>query len=156
MCAMWDDGCTIYLDRPAVCRMYGVILTIDDFCPRERLSGDEPLLFSNPQVDRLVRELYTLVDTYGRMDRDRDYTIFMPAGVLEFLLPPDEFKAFKAATHRRFWKRTPGYRTQFKSSGPYQRSLDPEVAQKRINVEAKFLTWKGMAPRTGAPAARDS
>ncbi len=115
-CAFYEQGCTVYGYRPAVCRMYGVVMDIDDTCPRERLATGEPLLFGSDEIDKLVSRFYRTVDAYGKLHPERDYTVFMPRGVLEFLIPADEVAQLKATTPAKFWRRYEGYRTQFKRS----------------------------------------
>ena len=45
-----------------------------------------------------------------------DYTVFMPRGVLEFLVTPARLAKLKARTEPKFWKRQKGYRTQYDPS----------------------------------------
>lgn len=115
-CAFYDDGCTIYPFRPSICRMYGVVLEVDEWCPRERLADGRSFVYVQPDVDRMVALYYRTLDNYGRLYPDKDYTVYMPAGVLSFLLPPGELAKLRARTEKRFWKREKGYRTQFKPS----------------------------------------
>jgi Fe-S-cluster containining protein len=115
-CAFYDDGCTIYPSRPSICRMYGVVLEVDEWCPRERLADGRSFVYVQPDVDRMIALYYRTLDAYGRLHPERDYTVYMPAGVLSFLLPPAELSRLKAKTEKRFWKREKGYRTQFKPS----------------------------------------
>lgn len=126
MCAFYVDGCTIYPIRPAICRIYGVVLEADDFCPRERLAG-KSFVYVQPEVDAVIRDYYKTLDTYGRLYPKRDYTVYMPAGVLSFLLTPAELKALKARTPRKFWKREKGYRAQFRPSHRRGKSLQTNV-----------------------------
>ncbi len=133
-CAFFDAGCSIYAFRPAVCRMYGVVLDVDDYCPRERLASGEPLLFTNEDIDRLIARFYRALDEYGKLQPDRDYTVFMPRGVLEFLLDPKEFEALRKRTPKRFWQRADGYRTQFRKSA---RMPEDQQRASRIIVRLK-------------------
>jgi len=64
----------------------------------------------------MMAALYKTLDTYGRLWPKRDYTVYMPVGVLGFLLSPERLKALKAKTPPRFWKREKGYRTQYQPS----------------------------------------
>lgn len=134
-CAFYDEGCTIYPVRPSICRMYGVVLQVDDFCPRERLSNGESFVYVQPDVDRMIARYYRTLDAYGRLFPKRDYTVFMPVGVLTFLVSAERLKALKEKTAPKFWKREKGYRTQ------YQQSYK---APKKIvtNVEFKFAIPK--------------
>lgn len=130
-CAFYDEGCTIYPKRPSICRMYGVVLEVDEWCPRERLSNGRSFVYIQPDVDRMVKLYYKTLDEYGRLYPKLDYTVFLAAGVLSFLLSPDELKALKASTPKKFWKRERGYRTQFKASPRRGESL-------RTNVKFPF------------------
>jgi len=125
-CALYADGCTVYPVRPAICRMYGVVIEADDFCPRERLAG-RSFVYVQPDVDRMVADYYRTLDAYGRMYPERDYTVYMPAGVLSFLLDKEELRKLRASTPRKFWKREKGYRTQFRPSYRRGASLQTNV-----------------------------
>lgn len=127
MCAFYDKGCTIYPFRPAVCRAYGVVIGVDEFCPRKRLPSGEPYSFVQPEMDRMMASYNLVVDSYGRRHRDRDWTVYMPAGVLSFLLSPERLAALKARTDKRFWRRYKGYRTQFEPSYRTKPSLRTNV-----------------------------
>ena len=131
LCAFFEDGCTIYPFRPAVCRAYGVVLEVDEWCPRKRLPAGRPFVFAQKETDRMLADYYRTLDTYGRLFPERDYTVYMPAGVLSLLLPPDRLKALKARTPRKFWRREKGYRMQYEPS--YRRG-----AGIRTNVKFDF------------------
>lgn len=115
MCAFYKDGagCTIYPFRPSVCRMFGPLLEPDDFCPRERLSNGRGYVFVQPEIDALIARYYRVLDAYGRKYPELDRTVFMPAGILRFLMSTDALAKLKARTQKRFWKSEKGYRTQF-------------------------------------------
>lgn len=115
-CAFFEDGCTIYPFRPSVCRMYGVTIEVDEWCPRKRLPSGKPFVFAQKESDKLAAELYRTLDTYGRENPKLDYTVYMPRGVLEFLVSPARLAKLKARTHPKFWKRQRGYRTQYTPS----------------------------------------
>lgn len=126
MCALYAEGCTVYPVRPAICRMYGVVLEADDFCPRERLNG-RSFVYVQRDVDHLVADYYRTLDAYGRAYPERDYTVYMPVGVLSFLISKDEMRRLRASTPRKFWKREKGYRTQFRPSYRRGASLQTNV-----------------------------
>lgn len=145
MCAFLEDGCTIYPFRPAVCRAYGVVLDVDEWCPRKRLETGEAFVFAQKETDRMMAGLYRVLDTYGRLFPKKDYTVYMPAGVLSFLLPPERLKALKARTPAKFWKRQRGYRTQFDPSYRKPKRL-------RTNVSFPFALPAVAAPAPQGPA----
>lgn len=127
MCAFLEDGCTIYPFRPAVCRAYGVVLEVDEWCPRNRLQSGDAFVFAQKETDRMMARLYRTLDNYGRLWPKRDYTVYMPVGVLGFLVPPERLKALKAKTDKRFWRRHKGYRTQFEPSYRTRKALRTNV-----------------------------
>lgn len=127
-CAFYEDGCTIYPFRPSICRMYGVTVEVDEWCPRKRseVTG-EPYVFAQMETDRLAAEFYRTLDNYGRMHPERDYTVYMPRGVLEFLLPPAKLAKLRAKTDKKFWRRQKGYRTQYEPSYSRKKSTVSNV-----------------------------
>ncbi len=113
MCAFYADGCTIYPFRPAVCRMYGVVLELNDDCPRRRLASGREFVWIDPAADRAVRELYRAVDDYGALFPRADCSRYLAAGLLMFMLPQEEVAAIRARTPAKFWRTLHGYRGQF-------------------------------------------
>ena len=131
MCAFFEDGCTVYPFRPGVCRMYGVMLDIDEWCPRKRLASGEPFTYGQVESDALIARFYKILDDYGEDFPHLDYTVYMPHGVLFFLVPAARLEALKARTAKRFWKRQTGYRTQYEASYDRDKPL-------RTNVKFDF------------------
>lgn len=140
MCAFFEDGCTIYPFRPAVCRMYGVVLEVDEWCPRKRLPSGEAFVFAQKETDRLMAGFYRVLDTFGRLDPKLDYTMYMPAAVLGFLLPPERLNALKARTPAKFWRRQRGYRSNYTPSYRKKPAL-------RSNVSFPFALPSTTPPR---------
>lgn len=122
MCALFENGCTVYGFRPLVCRMFGVVLEADKTCPRQRAASGRPLIFAGKDVDALVREYYLLLDTYGRRFPSKDWTQYMPAALLTRWLPAAELARLKRDTPAKLWRRSRGYRTQYVPS--YRRWSD--------------------------------
>lgn len=117
MCPFFEDGCSIYPVRPGVCRMYGVTLEVDEWCPRKRLnSRGVAYIYGQKETDRLAASFYKVLDDYGRAFPKLDHTVFMPRGVLEFLVPAERMKKLRARTAPKFWRREKGYRTQYQAS----------------------------------------
>ncbi|HEX2021264.1 MAG TPA: YkgJ family cysteine cluster protein [Candidatus Thermoplasmatota archaeon] len=135
-CAFFEDGCSIYPFRPAVCRAYGVVLEVDEWCPRKRLPAGRPFVFAQKETDRQMAELYRTLDAWGRLHPRLDYTVYMPAGVLSFLLPPARLKALKARTPKKFWKRERGYRMQYT---PSYRTAESRRTNVRFPFAEKYL-----------------
>ncbi|MHB8604870.1 MAG: YkgJ family cysteine cluster protein [Thermoplasmatota archaeon] len=117
MCAFYDLGCQIHPDRPAICRMYGVILELNDDCPRTRLASGKEYLYVGPEVDALVREFYSVVDDYGKLFPRLDHSQHVAAGVLPFFRTKTEIATLRRGTKPKFWKTTYGYRSSFVPSG---------------------------------------
>lgn len=136
-CAFFEDGCTIYPFRPSICRMYGVVLETDEWCPREKLSNGKSFVYVQKDVDQMVAHYYRTLDAYGRMFPKLDHTVYMPAGVLYFLLAPKRYEKLKATTPKKFWKREKGYRTQFQPSYRRGESLQTNVRVKWMIPAAK-------------------
>ena len=130
-CAFFEDGCTIYPFRPSICRMYGVTVEVDEWCPRKRLPSGQPYVFAQKETDRLAAEFYRTLDAYGRLYPKLDYTVYMPRGVLEFLVSPARLAKLRAKTPAKFWKRQRGYRTQYT---PSYAKREP----RRTNVQFPF------------------
>lgn len=116
MCAFFEDGCSIYAWRPSVCRAYGVTIEVDEWCPRKRLPSGEPFVFAQKETDRFMAHFYKTLDVYGRLFPERDYTVYMPRGVLEFLVDKKRLAALRKRTAPKFWKRQTGYRMQYDPS----------------------------------------
>jgi Fe-S-cluster containining protein len=116
MCAFFEDGCSIYPFRPSICRMYGVTVEVDEWCPRKRLPSGEPFVFAQMESDRFAAHFYKVLDTYGRLFPEKDYTVYMPRGVLECLVPKKRLAALRKRTAPKFWKKQKGYRAQYTPS----------------------------------------
>ncbi|HLE96559.1 MAG TPA: YkgJ family cysteine cluster protein [Candidatus Thermoplasmatota archaeon] len=122
-CALFDGGCSVYTYRPSICRMYGVVVAADEWCPRERLSNGRDFVYVDGKTDALVREYYRVLDEYGRRYKGRDWSVYYARGILEFLQTPREMRTLRARTRPRFWKREVGYRTQYKSAPKLTREV---------------------------------
>jgi len=131
MCAFFEDGCTIYPFRPGVCRAYGVVIGVDEWCPRNKLASGDSYVYAQKETDRMMARLYRTLDNYGKLYPKLDKTVYMPVGVLGFLVPPERLRKLKAKTDKKFWRSHKGYRTQFEPSYRTKRSL-------RTNVKFPF------------------
>lgn len=108
-CAFYNNGCTIYESRPLVCRGYGVIFTVDSFCPRKRLANGDVELFKGEQVRNIVQEFIDIYKGFGERYPDYNFSVFLPLGVLHFLLSAEEMQELKDTTEDRFWQAVPEY-----------------------------------------------
>lgn len=116
-CAFYKGGCTIYKYRPMVCRTFGTITTVDDYCPRARNAYGSIDYYSGSAVQKIVQSFQDLLKEYAQgKDPGYDITLYMPLGVLSFLLSTDELEELKADTDPKFWMAIDGwfnYRVQY-------------------------------------------
>lgn len=114
-CVFYDDGCTIYESRPMACRAYGVIAPVQEgVCPRKRLPDGNHELLWDDGVQKTINEFDSIVKKWGEDHPDLDYTIYMAAGVLKFMLDPEEFSKIIADTDEKFWMAKKGYNHRIK------------------------------------------
>lgn len=109
-CAFYKGGCTIYEFRPLVCRSFGTITGVDDYCPRQRNQGGNIDFFAGTPVEDLVREFQYLLKEYSK-DRYSGYdtVVYMPLGVLSFLISTDEMAELAKTTPEKFWTAAQGW-----------------------------------------------
>lgn len=112
-CAFYDNGCTIYEYRPFVCRAYGVVTTVDDFCPRQRLENGNVEFFKGNSVKKLVQNFLDLVGRYGKRGEVNNLVVYLPLGVLNFLASSEEMEELKKTTDPKFWTAATEYRMAF-------------------------------------------
>lgn len=116
-CAFYKGGCTVYDFRPLVCRSFGTITTVDDFCPRIRNAHGSIDFFAGKPVESAVRSYQDLLKQYAE-DKNENYnlTVYMPLGVLSFLLSDEELSELRENTDDKFWSGVTGwfnYRVEF-------------------------------------------
>ena len=116
-CAFYKNGCSIYGYRPMVCRTFGTITTVDNYCPRIRNAHGSIDYFSGDGVRKVIQQFQDYLKEYSE-DKDNGYnmTVYMPLGVLSFLLDPHELEELEAKTDPKFWKAVEGwynYRVEF-------------------------------------------
>tara|TARA_B100002019_G_scaffold73910_2_gene63869 strand:- start:3926 stop:4684 length:759 start_codon:yes stop_codon:yes gene_type:complete len=116
-CAFWKGGCTIYGYRPMICRTFGTITTVDDYCPRIRNANGSIDYYTGPAVKKIVQSFQDLLKEYAvGKDEGYDMVVYMPLGVLSFLLADDELKELERVTDKKFWSAVDGwvnYRVQY-------------------------------------------
>lgn len=134
-CAFYKGGCTVYTFRPLVCRSFGTISTVNDFCPRIRNENGNIDYYGGPPVQKIVRDYQDLIKQYAEdKKKDDDLTVYMPLGVLSFLLPIEELNQLKDSTDPKFWTGIMGwfnYRVHFTKEHGY--SID-ELKQEAASV----------------------
>lgn len=112
---VWFDkkvGCTIYDYRPFICRAYGVIETVDDFCPRKRMPDGSVSVIRGGSVKKLVEDFRKVIDEWEER-RDEHMTVYMPLGVLNFIATAEELHDLRKATDPKFWYVADRYRMHF-------------------------------------------
>jgi Fe-S-cluster containining protein len=105
-CAFWEDGCTIYGYRPMVCRAYGTVTEVDDFCPRRRNDYNTIEHFAGKSVEDTVQEFQLILKRYAEdNDKSDDYdvVVYMPLGVLSFLLEDVQMHELYEQTNEKMW-----------------------------------------------------
>jgi Fe-S-cluster containining protein len=109
-CAFYENGCSIYSYRPMVCRAYGVIMPVKYTCPRKRLSdGGHELFFGSEEVESMLDSYDEVIDEFADMNPDElDYTVYMPFGVLRFLLGKDKLLELIKSIDPKFTLGVPG------------------------------------------------
>lgn len=111
-CAFFDEGsrgCRIYEFRPMVCRAYGTIMTVDTRCPRKRREDGSVVLIRSKQTDATVDAFEKILNEYSAEDESKNYSVFMPMGILKFLLDDARLKELYNNTDKKFWMASPGY-----------------------------------------------
>lgn len=116
-CAFYKGGCTIYGFRPMVCRTFGTITSVDSYCPRIRNAHGEIDHFSGEPVKKIIKQYQDLLKEYAQDKHENyDMTLYMPLGVLSFLLETEELEELAKTTDPKFWVGTSGwfnYRVQY-------------------------------------------
>lgn len=111
-CVFFDNGCQVYDYRPFICRAYGVIETVDDFCPRKRMDDGEVQILRGDSVRQIVADFRSVYQDWA-IRRNEKFVVYMPLGVLNFIASEDELKALRADTDEKFWYMANEYRMHF-------------------------------------------
>lgn len=116
-CAFYKGGCTIYGFRPMVCRTFGTITNVDDYCPRIRNAENGIDFYGGEPVQKVIKDFQDILKEYAS-DKDHNYdmTVYMPTGVLSFILPIEELQELFENTDPKFWRGVKGwynYRVEF-------------------------------------------
>lgn len=109
-CAFYKNGCTVYGYRPMVCRTFGTITTVDDYCPRIRNAHGSIDYYSGDAVAMIIKQYQNILAEYAK-DKDDTYNavVYMPLGVLSFLLTDEELQQLSFETDSRFWNGVRGW-----------------------------------------------
>ena len=140
-CAFYKGGCTIYGYRPMVCRTFGTISTVDNYCPRIRNANGSIDYFTGDTVRRVIMQFQDLLKEYTNgKDMGYNMTVYMPLGVLSFMLEPEELIELEKTTDSKFWKGVEGwfnYRVQFTKEHGYDYDTLKKEAD-AVKVELRF------------------
>jgi len=122
-CAFYKGGCSIYGFRPFVCRSFGTVTPVDNYCPRERNAYGNIDFYSGQPVQKIVKEFQDIIRNYAKDKHENyDMTLYMPLGVLSFLLESEELEKLAKDTDPKFWVGTSGwfnYRVEFTKQHGY-------------------------------------
>jgi len=139
-CAFYKGGCTIYGFRPMVCRTFGTITTVDDYCPRIRNAYGSIDYFSGDAVKNVIQTFQDLLKEYVENKPETyDMVVYMPLGVLSFLLSDEELKELSETTDPKFWRAVEGwfnYRVQYTKEHGHSYEKLNEVA---VSLGKKLL-----------------
>jgi Fe-S-cluster containining protein len=110
LCAFYKGGCTIYGFRPMVCRSFGTITPVDDFCPRTRNVNGNIDFFSGAPVQKVVKNIQDLFKEYAKDKHENyDMSVYMPLGVLSFMIETEDLQKLAEDTDPKFWVGTSGW-----------------------------------------------
>lgn len=140
-CAFYKGGCTIYGYRPMVCRTFGTITHVDDYCPRIRNATGNIDYFAGDGVKRVIIAFQEFLKEYtSDKEEGYDMVVYMPLGVLSFLLTTEELTELEKITDPKFWKAVQGwfnYRVEYvKMHGYDYDKLESEA--KAVKLELRF------------------
>lgn len=140
-CAFYKNGCTIYGYRPMVCRTFGTITTVDDYCPRIRNAHGSIDYFSGDGVVKVIQQFQDFLRDYTEgKEQGYNMVVYMPLGVLSFMLEPAELEELEKNTDPKFWKAVEGwfnYRVEFTKLHGYDYDTLNQHAEKH-GVPLKF------------------
>lgn len=143
-CVFFKDGCTIYGYRPMVCRTFGTITGVDDYCPRIKNSYGQIDYYAGTAVEKIVRSFQNILEEYvSDKDNGYDVVVYMPLGVLSFLLPTKDLEELQSKTDPKFWKAVDGwfnYRVEFTKTHGYDFEF---LDEKAVSVNKKLVFNKG-------------
>lgn len=109
-CAFYKGGCTVYGYRPMVCRTFGTITTVDDYCPRIRNAYGGIDFYTGDAVGKIIRSFQNLLQEYAEgKDETYNAVVYMPLGVLSFLLTTEELEDLSVNTDPKFWEGVRGW-----------------------------------------------
>jgi Fe-S-cluster containining protein len=139
-CTFFKNGCTIYRFRPMVCRTFGTVTGVDDYCPRIRNPFGQIDYYSGDAVKKIIQSFQNLLEEYAMNNDDGyDMVVYMPTGVLSFLLTTDELVDLQKNTDPKFWRAVSGwfnYRVQFTKDHGYDWGY---LNEKSVSVNKKLV-----------------
>ena len=132
-CAFYKGGCTVYGYRPMVCRTFGTITTVDNYCPRIRNANGAIEYFTGDSVINTIKMFQNYLKDFSEgKDDGYNMVVYMPLGVLSFLLESEELIELEDTTDKKFWNGVQGwhnYRVEFTKLHGYDRDDLEKVAE---------------------------
>lgn len=133
-CAFYKGGCTIYGYRPMVCRTFGTVTNVDDYCPRIRNAYGQIDFFAGDAISNIIKAFQdTLKEFAEGKDQSYNSVVYMPLGVLSFILTDQELIDLSCETSDKFWEGVRGwynYRLTFTKLHGYSLGELKELAEK--------------------------
>ena len=78
-CVFFKDGCTIYGFRPMVCRTFGTISAVDDYCPRIRNPHGQIDYFAGEGVRKIITSFQDLLKEFLQLCDSQDLQESFPS-----------------------------------------------------------------------------
>ena len=109
-CVFYKGGCTIYRYRPMVCRTFGTVTPVDDYCPRIRNAHGQVDYYSGEGVSRVIKQYQDILAEYADgKDKTYNSVVYMPLGIVSFLLDSDQLAQLSDETEAKFWDGVRGW-----------------------------------------------
>ena len=148
-CAFWNDGCTIYGYRPLVCRAYGTITDVDADCPRRRNDYGAIEHFAGKSVEDSVQEFQLILKRYAEdngNNTDYDVVVYMPLGVLSFLLDEVQMRELYQQTEDKMWS---GYEGWFNYQSTFTRlhGFKDDIIETEAKLRGMVVNKEGKLER---------
>lgn len=112
-CVFYKDGCSIYDSRPGVCRTFGTTTPVDGFCPRKRNEDGSISVVGGERVEATIKDFLQIIDDFEELHEDGRVVVYMPLGVLRYLLSDEQMLELRDDTADKFWTGCDTYNVKF-------------------------------------------
>ena len=118
-----------------VCRAFGTVTHGDDYCPRERNEHGHIDYYSGAPIEEAIKSFQSMMQKYAASKDagdNYDMVIYMPLGVLSFLLPDEQLGELYQKTDPKFWMSAEGwfnYRVHFTKLYGYDKEILSQAAK---------------------------